>query len=251
MLKGLFISLCLMLGVPCFSAEFQHDLKEWQSECLLHLGYGNAGLLLDEPLYALEEFQKATTLLDTSDNSSSIISFLISFGQAIAFDCLGLKEHCRESIGSLFLAINEYDEEEELTDIDEQSIPNFVENKAAIEFLRDLVSVAPSPEIRELLFSFIEDMAEELLPTFEFAEQPFFEKTNWKVDDGKDGVHIQQCKKKSWWKKFRKWCSEAAAWVHDVVKIAKGAKEVKDVYEDWKKKNEQRNYSNNLQMRDL
>ncbi len=85
----------LGMGFPCFSEEFQRDLKEWQSESLMHLGNGTANLLSHEPWHALEDFQRASTFLDPSDNSSFVIGFLISFGQAIAYDCLGFQENCK------------------------------------------------------------------------------------------------------------------------------------------------------------
>ncbi len=88
MIKWALTVLFFIIGFPIFSEEipneFHHPLQEWQNEALLHFGYGNAHLLLDEPWQALEQFQKANLLLDKSDSSSYPIGFLITFGQVIA-----------------------------------------------------------------------------------------------------------------------------------------------------------------------
>lgn len=162
---------CLGIGLPCFAEEFEPTLKEWQSESLTYLGNGNAHLLAHEPWQALENFQKASALLDPTDNSSFVIGFLISFGQAIAYDCLGFHGKCKEAIGSLFLAISGYDDEESPeTGLNTDS--NSHEYESSVQFLRNLAVIAPSLEVRELLLSLIDDMESESLPSFEFAKSP-------------------------------------------------------------------------------
>jgi hypothetical protein len=171
MIKWMLVALFFIVGLPIFSEEtsnkFHHPLQEWQNEVLLHFGYGNTHLLLHEPWQALDQFQRANSLLDKSNSSSCPIGFLITFGQVIAYDCLGFHDQCRQAIGSLFLNINEYDDGDDLhSEEDESSQTACEESKIALQFLKNLAVLAPSSEVRELLFSLIEYMAEELLPAF-------------------------------------------------------------------------------------
>ena len=242
MIKWMLATLLLIIGLPVFSEEtsneFHHPLQEWQNEALVHFSYGNTHLLLHEPWKALEQFQRANSLLDKSDGSSCPIGFLITFGQVIAYDCLGFHDQCKQAVGSLFLNINEYnDEDDPLYEEDECSQTTCEESKIALQFLQNLAILAPSSEVRELLFSLIEDMAEELLPAFQFAD-PLPLGGDLSFSSAQDDYSTDLCKRKSFWKKFRKWCAEVRDWLQDVVKIIKGAKDVKDAYEQWKKSNQ-------------
>ena len=86
-------------GIFCFSEEETVIENQWQVESLIYLEKGNEYLFLHEPISALENFQRASSFLDTSDNSANVIGFLISFGQVIAYDILGFREHCKQSLG--------------------------------------------------------------------------------------------------------------------------------------------------------
>jgi hypothetical protein len=222
MLRVVLVILLLGIWFPCFSEESRDDLREWQSESLEYFIYGSAHLLEHEPWRALENFQTAT---DHLDRSSSAMSFLVSFGQVIAYDVLGFKEQCKQAIGSLFLAVNEGDKEDQEAEMNtnrEFSISG--EYEEAVGFFRDLAAVAPSPDVRELLFSFIDEIAEEALPAFKIAKAPLFGKADWDFDYGKDDGSMMQCK--SWWKKFKKWCYE----VIEVLGIASDAyKKINDI----------------------
>ncbi len=170
MLKLVIFMFFLGMGSTCFSEDDkQHQLKEWQSESLNHLGYGFGNLLTHEHCIALEEFQKASSLLDHSDNFSSLISFLICFGQSIAYDALGFSEQCKQAIGSLFFAMNRFDDED--SGFDFEVDPGTFKNDSSISFLRDLIAIAPSREVRELLNGLVEDIEEELISAFTFAKQ--------------------------------------------------------------------------------
>jgi hypothetical protein len=154
MIKWVLTVMLLIIGFPTFSDEFQHSLQDWQTEALLHLGYGNAHLLSHKPWQALEHFQKAMSLLDESDDSSCLIGFLITFSQVIAYDFLGFRDQCKQSIGSLFLAINAYDNGEDV--LFENNEPMAEKNggdKIAIQFLQALAILTPSPRLCTFLGS--------------------------------------------------------------------------------------------------
>lgn len=243
MLRQIALSLILVvtffgIGCPCFSEEIRPNLKEWQSESLIHLGLGNAHLLAHEPWQALEDFQRASSLLNPSDNSSFVISFLISFGQAIAYDYLEFRDQCKQAIGSLFFAFDGYDDEES-TETGEESNFNSQESGSSLELLRNLASIAPSPEVRELLFSIVDEIEEELLPSFEFAKSPFLGNTDWFFEYETDNVSIAQCK--SWWKKAKKWGYEILEFLHLVEKATKTAKDIKKNLEGLRNSNQYQN----------
>ncbi len=193
-------------------------------------------MLSHEPLRALEDFQWANAHLDTSDASSNPIGFLITFSEVIAYDCLGFHDRCKRAIGSLFITINENDESDVTIFEDQQPVNEKNDDtKLAIQFLQKIVYLAPSTEVRELLLSLVEDMAEELLPAFKFADQTFLENELSSFDYGQDQFSIDNCK--SFWKRFRKWCREVGGWLHDVYMICKGINDVKKAYEEWKRNN--------------
>ncbi len=236
MIRWIFAVLLLVIKCPGFTEDLQHDLQDWQNEALSHLAQGNMHLLSHEPSRALEDLQWANAHLDTSDASSNPIGFLITFSEVIAYDCLGFHDQCKRAIGSLFITINENDEDVDTVFADPK--PGNEKNddtKLAIQFLENLVFLAPSTEVRELLLSLVEDMAEELLPAFKFADQTFLENELLSFDYGQDQFSIDNCK--SFWKKFRKWCKEVGEWLHDAYLICKGINDVKKAYEEWKRNN--------------
>ena len=106
----------LIHKLPChiwYSAvgeESNHDLLDWECEALFQTGNGNGHLISQQPWECLEDFQKAKAILDKTGDSNHPINYIITFSQIIAYDCLGFEEECRQSIGSLFLAINEDNE---------------------------------------------------------------------------------------------------------------------------------------------
>jgi hypothetical protein len=237
MIRWLLAVILVVINVSIFTEE--HHLQDWQDEALFHLGNGNAHLLSQEPLHALEDFQKAKSLLDETDESSCSIDFLITFSQVIAYDCLGFHDHCKQSLGSLFLAINEYDDEE-LTEDSNFSHGENEDPKIAILFLQDLASFTPSREVKGLLFSLIEDMADQSMPAFKFAESPFLESEKFDFDQGQD-FSANQCK--SFWKRLRKWTKEVLIWVNDLIKICHGVNEVREAYKKWEKEGNDNNLS--------
>lgn len=243
MIRWIFAALLLVIKCPGFTEEgFHHDLQNWQNEALSHLAQGNMHLLSHEPWHALEDLRRANAFLDISDASSSPIGFLITFSQVIAYDCLGFHDQCRQAIGSLFIRINENNEDDDAIFEDHQLNEKNEDAKFAIQFLQKLVAIAPSAEVRDLLFSFVEDIAEEMLPAFEFADQTLLE-NQLSFDCRKNQLSIDFCKHKSFWKRFRKWCQEAGEWLHDVYLLCKGINDVRKAYEDWKRMNNEYNIS--------
>jgi hypothetical protein len=238
--------LLLRIGFLCFAEE--RDLKEWQLESLQYFANGSANLLAHKPWRALEDFQRSNALLDKTDKSTSVISFLISFGQAIAFDSLGFREECKEAIGSLFLIINEYNLEDgqDSGDNSEDDFSDSKENEEAVQFLHNLAAISPSSDVRELLLSLVNEIAEELLPAFKMAES--LGTAEWDFDYAKDDRPFMQCK--SWKKKLKKWWHEVAEWVKDAVTILKGIEEAKKTYDKWKNSN-QTSINKNIQIEDL
>lgn len=238
MIRWIFALLLLVVKYPGFAEEDLHyHLQDWQNKALSHLAQGNMHLLAHEPWRTLEDLQWANACLDTSDTSSSPIGFLITFSQVIAYDCLGFHDQCKQAIGSLFITINENGEDNG-TASEDQSFANEKneDTEFAIQFLQKLVVLAPSTEVRALLLSLVEDIAKEMLPAFEFADQSLLE-NQLIFSYSQDQFSIDFCKHKSFWKKFRKWCKDVGEWLHDVYLICKGINEVKKAYEESKKNN--------------
>lgn len=244
MIRWFFAALLLVVKCPGFTEEgLNHHLEDWQNKALSHLAQGNMHLLSREPWRALEDLRWANACLDTSDTSSSPIGFLITFSQVIAYDSLGFHDQCKQAIGSLFITINENNEDDDIV-IEEQQPANEKndDTKAAIHFLEKLVFLAPSTEVRALLLSLVDDIAEGMLPAFEFADQTLLE-NQLSFDYSQNQFSIDFCKHKSFWKKLRKWCKEVGEWLHDVYMICKGINDVKKAYEEWKRNNNEYNVS--------
>lgn len=225
MLRWLASTLFIGITLVCFSEESHLELKAWQLESLQYFGNGTAKILSHEPWRALEDFQRASSILDKTDPSWSIISFLIFFGQAIAYDSLGFREHCNQSLGSLLLAMNEYDDENLEDSLNENSLPSN-ESEEAIEFLQRLVYFAPSSEVRNLLCSLVEEIADNALPAFRLSG-PSSYGMDWDFDYGVSGIAIEPCK--SWWSKWKKWAKEVLLFLGIV---HEGYKKINDILEE-------------------
>jgi hypothetical protein len=224
-----------VLGYSAVAEESENGLLEWECETLFHIANGSGHLVSQEPWEALESFDKAKSVLDKACEPHHPINSLITFNKIIAYDCLGFDEQCRQSIGSLFLAINENDNEQE-TDGTISLGEESENSKIAILFLQNLAILAPSSQVREFLFSLIEDMADQLLPAFEFAEPQFLEYESFEFDGYQNQFSYNQCK--SLWKRIRKWTIEFADWIADLCKVCKGINDIKKAYKEWKKEGE-------------
>jgi hypothetical protein len=173
----LLTALFLGIGIFCFSNDMQQADPEWPRESLLFLAYGNESLLLNQPSYALENYQEAREILHASDGFFPAIDFLISFGEAIAYDLLGCHEQCQQSLDELLVIYDENDdeeEEEEDSESDEYTSFCCIE---VMKYLRTLAYKAPSPDVRKFLLSLINGMEEELL--FGFGDLKQHVKLSW------------------------------------------------------------------------
>lgn len=218
----------ISLNICGYSSELSQT--NWQLESLDYLGLGNAHLLSHEPILALENYQKASAIIDRSDNFSCVISFLICFGEAISYDMLGFHEHSKQSIGSLLLTINEY-EAKDIRGEDYQCIAQpSDELEGSIELLHVMASMAPSEDVREFLFSFVEAMAEEVLPPFKIPNQSAAKNASWEFDYG-DEVQWQKCK--SFWKRMKHFFKEAAEALKYIAAGYKSIKDMKDTHKNW------------------
>jgi DNA-directed RNA polymerase specialized sigma24 family protein len=165
MIRWIFAAL-LLVKCPVFADDFEGSLfggplESWQFEAISYLGYGNTHLLNHEPWQALEYFQKALSLLNKPDEFSQSLSFLTHFSQIVAYDCLGLHELCKQSIGSLFIVLVQLSDEDDDDDEDEDDDEDLLAEEQTIHLLQNLAGLAPSPDIRNFLFTFIDQLSEE------------------------------------------------------------------------------------------
>jgi hypothetical protein len=217
------------IGLHSFCEAAPQKPAQRHTESLLYLENGYRQLLLNESKQALTDFENATASLEDIDKSSCAINFLISFGQVIAYDSLGFREECMQSVGSLLFAITAYDERNYGTEIGtSQDVLSPIEYETTIGFLTTLSTVAPSPEVQDLLFSIIDEMAEEFLPAFKFAEQPFSNTVSWDYDYEKE-ASIENCK--SFFKRLKNILKEVSDYIYYIAKGLKAAKEAKENYD--------------------
>lgn len=226
MIRIFFLTALLFNAIRCFSSEETHDPNEWVTKSLLHIAQGNTYLYQNNPHRALTEFEQAHSVIDISDRSAFAIGFFARFGEIIAYDRVGSYQKCKESIGSLFLSINNFDEDgsEKIPDHELQS--DFARDEASIESLRSLANLAPSSDVREILFSLIADVAETMLSDYKFSEAAFLKNDTWHFSDSSDGVYLVECK--SFWKRAKKWMKEVGIFLHLVSDTTKKLKEIKD-----------------------
>lgn len=133
------------------------------------------------------------------------------------------------------MIVNEDDDDAQDIDFEMHnsfSISN--EYEESVEFLRSLAAMAPTNNVKELLFSLVDEIADEVLPSFKVAEAHFLEKADWDFDYGRGDVGVIQCK--SWWKKLKKWCREALEMLRIVNEGYKQVKGIKDTHDDWNQK---------------
>jgi hypothetical protein len=253
MIKWICSLILVVIGYFAVAEEPHHEMLDWECEALFHTANGNYHLISQQPWNALEDFHKAKSILDKTGNFDHPINYLITFSEIIAYDCLGFDEQCRQSIGSLFLSMNE-DSEEGWAENGSPTEKENEDSKVAIFFLQNLAILAPSDQVREFLFSFIEDMADQVLPAFEFAETRSLNYETFEFVYGPDQFSPEQCK--SFWKKLKKWTREFIDWAQDIYKAIKTIGDAKKAYQELKKEkdfklsydefNRYHNYYNNF-----
>jgi hypothetical protein len=148
MFKTLLTLLIFTASIPAFS-------DEWYSESLTCWAQGGVRLVSHQPMRALEDFQKAASLIDSNDEFSYRAQFFIQFGKTIAYDMLGFDDQCKQSIGSMVLIMHRENSEE--------SCPFTDQCQIAIKFLRKLVGNSPSFDVQSFLLAILDDAEEEWL----------------------------------------------------------------------------------------
>lgn len=185
---------------------------------LVHIGYGNEHLLSHQYQAALDDFQKASSLIEQLNQEWAELKFLIYFGKTIAYDNLKMHDECKQSLGALFFLM--YVSEEE----DSQEIhpdPSINDSKAAIFFMSELAILSSSQQIRETLLHIVDEMSTELLPVFHLAD-PLSTENLWDFDHSneKDSLELS----KSFWKRMKKMLKklpDILHWIADVLEASK------------------------------
>jgi hypothetical protein len=143
MLKSAFITLLLIVASPCFSgqvSEFDHEIKsQSKSLALSYINRGNENLLSGKYFSAVNDFQNASSLISKLEDCKFDLDFLSHFGKVIAYDNLGLHEHCQSAMISLLLTVENRSES-----------CAFESNET--DTYRALATLAPSLSIQTILF---------------------------------------------------------------------------------------------------
>lgn len=225
MLKYLLALVLVGTRSVIYSAEEEESYRtslNSQDESVAFIAEGSLNLFCNEPYSALENFQKALTLSSQSEDLSAT-EFLVLFGQVIAYDMLGLKGSCGEAANSLLFSMQNCAAESDEAEVSQDFLSE-IEDLETFEMLRGLASIAPTPEVREFLFSLIDEISEEEVFTFKLADQPFLSVADWEFDYGQD-ASLEECKK-SWikrsWKKIRNR-------LQDVKDVLQSAVEIKEL----------------------
>ncbi len=148
---------------------------------LLYLSCGNVNLLSEDDSSALDAYQKASDLLNQSNDCG--LKFLTAFGKTIVCDRLNLTTDCTQYLSELreLLPISNEQLDSSLSeDCDETTL-----------YLKDLAHLSPSQEIQRELLSFvskissfssshIQHLGELNAPSFEETLSAQKEKTLWK-----------------------------------------------------------------------
>ena len=183
MLKLLMAITFLGAGAPCFSnIVISYSTTFSQRSSWSFVSEGNEALLSGNSRLALRHFNDAFQHVDTTSSSSLPVDVLIAFGQVIAYDHQGDRTLCKQALGSLILATQNWSNRLELdsesssysssnssytsysTDDDFQELQNF---------LTSLISIAPSNDVKELLTDVSSFLIEDLYPYFNTDKQSF------------------------------------------------------------------------------
>lgn len=212
----LFLALFVFVFTPIYAQESLPSKHYAQDEslALVYLGYGNANLLAGDYACAIENFQLASLCSKRSANHSYEIDFLVAFGEAIAFDNLGLKDECQSCIGSLFVILSEEEQSLEEGSFEESNEDTLSSSdyEEINSQLHKLANLAPSAYVRELLCNIVDEMASEVLPTFKTAQSPSGKIKSWKFSMHKEFFSLRLCKSR-FWKNMKKIAVKIYKWV--------------------------------------
>ncbi len=125
MLKSCLMAVFICCGSYLFSGDDVIDIGDWneslvedknavaeglEAQILDQVQQGLAHIVAGNPWGASAQFENAATVLAKFDPGNPSYTFIISCGQAIAFDCLGLRQQCAEAcarVSSFLLADEE------------------------------------------------------------------------------------------------------------------------------------------------
>lgn len=152
MLKYLTATILTGITTLGFSDEtFETFQKDSPNPLYQSLAWGDAYLLEHDFEQALQVFEDALTFLKNTDIHSAEMQFLIRLGLAIAYDNLGLRAQCEQALGSLFIILAEFDDEDDEDEEFEPTDSLSPEDKDSVEFMRRLADSARSPDIKKFL----------------------------------------------------------------------------------------------------
>lgn len=154
--KFLFILSLLMFSLYSHAEEQENPDSHEHSMSLIYVGYGNKHLMNGEFFQGLHAFQQAEQFLIKSGQPCYEIEFLISFGKAIAYDNLNLKNECQGAIGALMYIFNANNRGQ---NGDKEPSFSSKEYEEADESLKELARLAASIDVREILLSMIDEMS--------------------------------------------------------------------------------------------
>jgi hypothetical protein len=163
MLRSMLVAVLLVMGVPCFSLELPQPPEGATLDETLAFSYvrcANDCLFHEQYERAIDAFKNALLASDQSKISAEILQFWSLIGKIIAYDCMGMRNWCLQSIGELTLLTHaHFENDTDDADVvsDEGLSPEEVQQ---VELIRKLVSLAPSSDVRNLLFSLVKEMAD-------------------------------------------------------------------------------------------
>ena len=204
---------------PCYSeSSLEKFERHDESLSLVYIGCGNESLKLQKFSSALEDFQKASSLLGEPEDHPPELDVLILFGEVIAYDNIGSKDDCLRCLRDLKSIINSENgvENSELSyDYNDFSLEDYQEAIETTSDLCYLASLACSQEVKEELFLVINKMFEDIQGQLYTGQNLEFQ---YKLKETKEQVEL--CK---------------AKWIKKLEKIAKRVykvfKKVKEVWE--------------------
>lgn len=141
------MSLCLGAATTGF-AEVSALSENPHQNYTTYMGGGYQQLKAKNYGSALPYFQKASDLLDQEKQGAITERLFISFYKVIAYDGLGRTSRTKEEIGNLFILVSQLSDEEE-----DRADQAFEKESTT---LKELAQLAPTPEIRNFLFFFID-----------------------------------------------------------------------------------------------
>jgi hypothetical protein len=148
----------MCFSFQCFALQ---DIEQEEDDlCLDYYVSGCINLAFGDYLSALDDFNNASF---SNVQEDPIEDFFIHFGKIIAYDHLGLHEECQNTIQSLSRLMNEEEDEScESDKTEDLTTEEYLIWELWLGCLRNLSEQAPTPHVRDYLFSLLDEMMEEL-----------------------------------------------------------------------------------------